>query len=89
MKGKYILHIPSGYYFNCAYYPDRDKLCCCVLTEKPVDYRVDDTDIFDRFYYYDRYNTIFKIKLFPNKTLYDSSFKEFTLVEIEIDETKI
>ena len=51
MKCKYILHIPTGYYFNYAYYPDKDKLCCCILTEEPVDYRKDDTDIFDRFYY--------------------------------------
>jgi hypothetical protein len=35
MKAKYILHIPTGLYYNYAYWPDTYYVCCVILTKEP------------------------------------------------------
>ncbi len=84
MKCKYILHIPTGYYFNYSYYPKGKKACRCVLTTTPPIWRKDDTDILNRL---EKWQYSFTMELADSFIeFYDSSFNELMLVELDIHE---
>ena len=83
MKAKYILHIPTGLYYDYAYWPKLDKICCvCFLNFLPPRHRINDTDIFKLL----KKQTVIKLHE-TGKSLvdmYEASINEFELVELEV-----
>ena len=82
MKQKFILHIPTGLYFNYAYYPVKDTEVHCILTEQ-FQHRKDDTHNFQNLYTSWKNNAKFFVLLEHPGIEYSISFNEFELVEIE------
>ena len=83
MKVNRILHIPSGYYFDYAYYPDGGKYIKCVLSKNPISHRLDDTDILNYFTNQCKSN---KRRLFVNieDEYMEISISEFCMIRVEV-----
>ena len=83
MKQKLILHIPTGLYFNHAFYPAKEE--CHIVLTKQFFHRNDDTDILKRIK-----RSTYKLyvaehddeEVFP----YRVSASEFTIVKLELED---
>lgn len=79
MKAKYILHIPTGLYYDYAYWPNLDKVCCVILT---TNYSRGWFDYTSHLKNLKKAQSIF---IDDRSTTYEVSSNEFELIEIEVN----